>query len=150
MVSRSKIYIRKGSIEEVVQLSRSIPEFDNPHCRDVYEQRLKGKRHLIAVAEIDKELTGFKVGYDKFGNSSFYSWMGGVLPAFRKMGVAAALASFQENYAKEQGFDAVILKTRNRHKNMLLFALKSGFEIIEVETKVPSKENRILLKKKLN
>jgi len=148
-MSVNKVIVRIGSIEEAVRLSNDIPEFDNPHDKEVYEGRLKSKKHLIAIAEVEDELAGFKVGYDKFGNTSFYTWMGGVLPKFRKMGVAKALADFQEQYAIEEGFDSVILKTRNRHKNMLHFALKSGFEIIEVEPRVESSENRILLKKQL-
>lgn len=148
-MSVNRVIVRKGSIEEVVRLSNEIPEFDNPHGKEVYEDRLKSKKHLIAIAEVEGELAGFKVGYDKFGNTSLYTWMGGVLPKFRKMGVAKALADFQEQYAIEEGFDSVILKTRNRHKNMLHFALKFGFEIIEVEPRVESSENRILLKKQL-
>ncbi|MDW3211602.1 MAG: GNAT family N-acetyltransferase [Reichenbachiella sp.] len=148
-MSVNRVIVRKGSIEEVVRLSNEIPEFDNPHDKEVYEDRLKSKKHLIAIAQVEGELAGFKVGYDKLGNSSFYTWMGGVLPKFRKMGVAKVLADFQEQYAIEEGFDSVILKTRNRHKNMLHFALKSGFEIIEVEPRVESSENRILLKKQL-
>lgn len=150
MVNESKIHIRKGAIAEAVQISQSISELDNPHDEEVYKERLEGKKHLVAIAEIDGVLAGFKVGYDKFGNDSFYTWMGGVLPAYRQMGVAKALADFQESYARAQGFDSVILKTRNRHKNMLLFALSSGFEIIDVEPMEPSEENRILLKKRLN
>ncbi|MEP3386899.1 MAG: GNAT family N-acetyltransferase [Reichenbachiella sp.] len=148
-MSVNRVIVRKGSIEEVVRLSNEIPEFDNPHTAEVYKDRLTNKNHLIAIAEVERELAGFKVGYDKFSSSSFYTWMGGVLPKFRKKGVAKALADFQEQYAIEEGFDSVILKTRNRHKNMLHFALKSGFEIIEVEPRVESSESRILLKKQL-
>lgn len=143
------IQIREGSVEEVVQLSRSLPEFLNPHTEDVYDERLKGKLHLIAVAEVDQQLAGFKVGYDKFGDSSFYTWMGGVLPEYRKMGVARSLANFQESFVRKNGFDSIILKTRNRHKNMLLFALSSGFQIIGFEPERVNRESRILLKRDL-
>lgn len=143
------IQIREGSVEEVVQLSRSLPEFLNPHAEDVYDERLKGKLHLIAVAEVDQQLAGFKVGYDKFGDSSFYTWMGGVLPEYRKMGVARSLANFQESFVRKNGFDSIILKTRNRHKNMLLFALSSGFQIIGFEPERVNRESRILLKRDL-
>lgn len=143
------ILIRAGSIDEAVKLSNEMPEFDKPYVEEIYVQRLGDKKHLIAIAEVDGQLAGFKVGYDKFGNSTFYTWMGGVLPQFRKKGLAKALAEFQENYARNEGYNAVILKTRNRHKNMLHFAISSGFEIIEVEPRAESSENRILLKKKL-
>ena len=148
-MSLNKAIIREGSIEEAVTISNQIPEFDNPHVKEIYKQRLGNKKHLIVIAEVEGELAGFKVGYDKFGNTSFYTWMGGVLPKFRKMGLAKALADFQEQFAVEEGFDSIILKTRNRHKNMLHFAISSGFEIMDVETRLESAENRILLKKQL-
>ncbi|WP_422361791.1 GNAT family N-acetyltransferase [Reichenbachiella sp.] len=148
-MSLNKTTIREGSIEEVVKISNQIPEFESPHANEVYQERLQSKKHLIAIAEVEGKLAGFKVGYDKFGNTSFYTWMGGVLPKFRKMGLAKALADFQEQFALEEGFDSIVLKTRNRHKNMLHFAISSGFEIMDVELRSESAENRILLKKQL-
>lgn len=148
-MSLKKTTIRKGSIKEAVELSYQIPEFDNPHSKEIYQERLQNKKHLIAIAEVEGELAGFKVGYDKFGNTSFYTWMGGVLPKFRKKGLAKALAEFQEQFAMKEGFNSVILKTRNCHKNMLHFAISSGFEIVDVELREKSSENRILLNKQL-
>lgn len=143
------IIIRQGTIKEVVELSRAIPEFHDPYKEEDYYERLNDKQHLILVADVHGELAGFKVGYDKFGDRSFYTWMGGVLPAFRKQGVAKMLAEYQEEYAKNAGFKSILLKTRNRHKNMLLFAISSGFKIVEVECREPIEENRILLRKLL-
>lgn len=148
-MNSSQLKIREGAIQEVVDISLEIPEFDNPYNKEVYEQRLNGKIFLIAIAEINGQLAGFKVGYDKFGSKTFYTWMGGVLPDYRNAGVARALAKFQEQFAKNEGFETVLLKTRNRHKAMLHFALNSGFQIIEVESRPDVSENRILLKKSL-
>lgn len=145
-----KFKIREGQLAEAVSLSQNIPEFDNPHDLSVYEQRLSGKKYLVAIAEVDRKPVGFKVGYDKFDNKSFYTWMGGVLPKYRKQGIAKLLAEYQERFASANGFDSVVLKTRNRHKNMLHFAISSGFQIIEVEQRDDVSENRILLKKALD
>lgn len=126
-----------------------IPEFDNPYSSEEYLNRLNNKKHLIAVAELHNQLVGFKVGYEWTDNATFYSWMGGVLPEFRKMGVARNLAEFQEQYARRNGFERILMKTRNMHKNMLIFAIASGFNIIQVEPKSEVLENRILLSKKI-
>jgi ribosomal protein S18 acetylase RimI-like enzyme len=76
--------------------------------------------------------------------------MGGVKKNYRRLGVAQALATYQEGYAISKGYDSIILKTRNRHKNMLVFAVKSGFEIIKVLTMNSIIEHRIILKKQLS
>mgnify|MGYP001803332228 CR=1 FL=1 len=45
--------IRQGSINEVVEISRQIPEFINPYSEEIYEARLSGVPHLILVAEVE-------------------------------------------------------------------------------------------------
>lgn len=92
---------------------------------------------------------GFKVGYNKENNGSFYSWMGGVLRAYRQAGVARELARVQEAWAKKEGFTRIRFKTRNRHKAMLLFAIKNSFAIMAVEPREIVAEYRIVLEKEL-
>lgn len=141
------ISITEGTIDMVVELSQQIPEFVNPHGAAVYQARLSKAPHLILVAFIAQKAVGFKVGYEREGY--FYSWMGGVLPAYRKLGIAQKLADAQENWARSKGYPSVTFKTRNHHKAMLLFAIKNGFDIIGVETRDVPAEHRILLQKKL-
>lgn len=139
--------ILKGDIEMVVKLTRQIPEFIDPHGASEYHQRLTGVPHLILIAFIENQPVGFKVGYERDGN--FYSWMGGVLPEYRKVGIAQALADAQEQWAMEHGYRSITFKTRNAHKAMLLFALKNGFDIIGFQAMDNVAENRILLRKEL-
>src|SRR5687768_15065806 len=95
------LVIRNGYIEEAVAISRQIPEFDHPHKADEYRKRLMGKKQLILIAWKEDKAIGFKVGYDKENDGSFYSWMGGVLPAYRHDGVAKELANVQETWARQ-------------------------------------------------
>ncbi len=137
--------IKKGTIETVVQLSKMIPEFSAPHGAKEYEKRLKSVPHLILIAFDNSNPIGFKVGYERDGY--FYSWMGGVLPAYRKMGVAQQLANKQETWAKQHNYPHITFKTRNHHRAMLMFALKNGFQIIGFKKRSNISENRILLRK---
>jgi ribosomal protein S18 acetylase RimI-like enzyme len=137
--------IREVDIATVVALSRQIPEFDGPPGISAYEKRLAGVPHLLLAAEQGGQLAGFKAGYEREGY--FYSWMGGVLPAFRRKGLARALAQAQENWARQQGYTTITFKTRNQHKGMLLFALKNGFDIIGFKAYDDVKASRILLRK---
>ena len=119
--------IKNGSIEEAINISMRLPEFHNPHQKEVYEERLGSKKHLILIAYKNEEPIGFKVGYER--DDTFYSWMGGVLPNFRKSGVAKKLATVQEDWARKNGFQTITFKTRNRLKGMLIFALKNNFNL---------------------
>ena len=73
-----------------------------------------------SAAEVDGEPAGFKVGYER--ENYFYSWMGAVLPAYRRLGIAQKLADQQEKWAKSAGYTTIRFKTRNHHKGMFIFA----------------------------
>ncbi|MEQ8711855.1 MAG: GNAT family N-acetyltransferase [Cyclobacteriaceae bacterium] len=144
----NKIKIRRGTIEEAVALSRLIPEFENPAGAETYRNKLEGRDHLIVLAEID-EPCGFKVGYDREGDGTFYSWIGGVLPDYRRNCVARALAYEMENYCREQQYTHLRMKTRNEHKAMLQFAVRNGFYITGLKAYPDPMKSRILLEKRL-
>jgi GNAT superfamily N-acetyltransferase len=143
------IHIRKGAFQECVDLSSKIPEFNSPYKIDEYKKRCAGK-YLALIAEIDNKPVGFKIGYDRFKNGSFYSWMGGVLPKFRRMGIAYSLENSQEKWAAENEFSSILLKTRQKHDGMIAFSLNRGFIITEETQITPDEETRIWMQKSLN
>lgn len=142
------IIIKIGQLNDAIGISNQIPEFESPYGIDEYDNRLDAPS-LILTAEMDDRPVGFKIGYDRFQNGSFYSWMGGVLPEYRKKGIAEQLADHQEKWAKENGYTSIKLKTRKKHDAMLEFSLKRGFVIKEEISKIPESESRIWLEKKL-
>lgn len=143
------VAIREASIDEVVALSERIPEFIDPHGVSEYRSRLEGKPSLVLAAYHQGTAVGFKVGYQKASDGSFYSWMGAVLPSYRKAGVASLLAHHQEQWAKAQGYNRIRFKTRNNLKAMQIFALKRGFHIIAIEPRAAIPEYRIIMEKPL-
>jgi len=125
--------IAQGTIEQAMEIERQIPEFDTPHRRAEYERRLSGTNPLILIAEIDGANAGYKVGYDRHHNGTYYSWVGGVLPEFRGLKLASALANEQERWATAQGYKSIILKTKPHFDTMIGFAHKRGFVLINVD-----------------
>ena len=113
---------------------------ENPY--EEYNRRLANVHHKILVAFVDDRPVGFKVGY-ALDQLTFYSWMGGVMPEFRRLGIARRLAANQEQWAGQNGYRIIKLKTRNIHKRMLIFALKSGFFVEDVELKNDPDQHRI-------
>jgi len=143
----SIIKIQEDTLETVVAISKKIPEFHNPHELATYQERLKNVPSIALVAYVNGVPAGFKVGYERDGY--FYSWMGAILPTFRRLGLARQLAEKQEAWAKEKGYPDVTFKTRNGLKPMLIFALSRGFDIIEIQPRTTIAEYRIILRKKL-
>jgi ribosomal protein S18 acetylase RimI-like enzyme len=146
-----QIEVLESDIATAATISKLIPEFSQPHPVEEYRKRMQGKKTLILVAHAEGKVAGFKAGYDKYGDGSFYSWMGGVLPEYRKQHIAKRLAERQESWARVHGFNCIIFKTRNRHKAMLIFAITNGFHIIGIEPKDNIPEDyRILLRKDID
>jgi ribosomal protein S18 acetylase RimI-like enzyme len=144
-----KYQIREASPSELLWVHERIPEFPGKASLDFYTERLKDRLHLALVAEKDGELLGFKVGYQDGTPETFYSWMGGVIPEFRKHGIADALADYQENWAREKGFKSIFFKTRNRFPAMISFGLSRGFKIVQVIRKGGVEDYRVVMKKGL-
>ena len=144
----NKVVIIESTLAETLELGKKIPEFNPPFLTlAAAEEKLKNLQTLFLVAKINDEIAGFKAGYEK--TDSFYSWLGGVFPKFRRMGVAKALANYQEAWAKANGYTAITFKTRNCHRNMILFGIKNGFQIIDFQPKAEIEQHRILLRKSL-
>lgn len=118
-------------MEEAHQLMLGIPEFDRPRSLHDMQARLP-EGALILVAELDGLLAGFKIGYP-VSDTDLYSWLGGVLPAYRQTGLAQQLLAFQENCARERGFRALSVKSMNRYPSMLRLLIKNGYQIRAVE-----------------
>ena len=142
------ILIRPRNFQECIVLSRRIPEFDSPYDVIEYEKRY-AEDHISLTALAGEKPAGFKIGYDRFKDGSFYSWMGGVLPQYRKQGVASSLANNQEEWARKKGFSSIRLKIWKRHQAMLKFCIQRGFTVIKKIPKNFDSESRIWLEKQL-
>lgn len=115
---------------------------------DFFVERIHSKEELLINLCYDSEdLIGFKVGY-RYNENTFYSWVGGVLTANRKQGIAQKLMELQHQKAKEIGFDSVRTKSMNPFKAMMILNLKNGFDIVQVYTN-DSGQTKIVFEKKL-
>lgn len=141
--------VRKGTLDEVMEILPQIPEFNNAYARSEFNLRLNDNPSLILVYEEEGVPVGFKCGYRReTSNNSFYSWMGAVLPDSRRGGVASRLLQAMEVWCRKNGYEELTFKTLNEHKAMLIFAIENGFEIFSVENR-KGKEPRIWCSKKL-
>ena len=91
----------------------------------------------------------FKIGYDRYSDGSFYSWMGGVLPNYRRKGIANNLADRQEIWAKKKGYNSIKLQTRSKHNAMLALAINRGFQITNRNEKISNSNTHIWMSKPL-
>lgn len=123
--------IRPGSIAEAWHVLQAIPEFDQRRSLAQLQERLPASA-LVLIAEADGQPVGCKLGYAA-EDGSLYSWLGGVLPAHRKTGLAQRLLEAQEAWANVHGFAAVTVKSMNRYPAMLRLLIRNGYQVRLVE-----------------
>lgn len=142
------IITRHATFEEIHALYRQIPEFGGLHSLADLRQRVGRSACHLLIAEIGGQPAGFKLGYQA-QEKVFYSWLGGVLPAFRRHGVARALLAEQERWAQAQGYRQMRVKTRNRFQAMLMMLIGHHYQIVQLEKKGEVADYRLLLEKTL-
>jgi len=117
--------------------------------RDVafFERRFRNRMNpLVLGARIKDDEVGFLCGME-LKPSVFFSWLVGVLPDARRMGVATQLMLAAEDWAREQGYRAVRFECGNRHRAMLSFGVASGYDIIGIRWDVDRSENLVIFEK---
>ena len=122
--------IKIVDIETVYPVYLKISEFQDYLSIDDIKTRI-GDKNLCLVHLQNDEITGFKIGYEK-SNEEFYSWIGAVLPQYRRLGIAKELLSFQEEWACEQGYRSISVKSMNIYPAMLNMLLNNGYRICDI------------------
>ena len=112
------------------------------------ESKLEHKKGLLAFVSMEGNIvTGFKFGYE-VEEGIFYSWLGGVHPAYQKRGIASKLMKAQHDECKKRGYKKVRTYSNNARKAMIITNIKHGFDI--TETFIDAKgRHKIVLEKQL-
>lgn len=93
--------------------------------------KMKSKQQLLVMTAMDgKKVIGYKMGYE-IDNIKFYSWLGGVDPNYRNLGIASTLMEKQHQHLKGKGYYVVQTKTMNKWRSMLVLNIKNGFDVID-------------------
>ncbi len=142
------IQVRQGTLEEALNIARQIKEFSQTTTRESLKQRLEGKSSLILVAEENQQLLGFKMGY-RLDESTFYSWLGGVVVNARGKGIAQALLDEQEKWARDHNYQNITVKSRNQFPSMLRLLLRNDYLIDNYEKRDDPLASRIHFIKRL-
>ena len=107
----------------------------------------EGRNNLLAhVAFAGETPVGFKLGYESAAKV-FYSWLGGVLPDWRRQGVAQELLRIQHQSVQALGYKKITTKSRNQFPAMLILNIKNGFHIVGTEFRDEKKHLSILFAK---
>ncbi|MFK2819176.1 hypothetical protein U0L90_03540 [Flavobacteriaceae sp. LMIT009] len=121
----------KELLDEILEVYKSI--FDD-YKLDFFKSRIHKKEGVLIILCYNSDmLVGFKIGY-RYNETTFYSWVGGVLLSYRQKGIAKQLAKLQEENVTTKRYSKMRTKSMNRFKPMMILNLKNGFNIVQVYT----------------
>lgn len=104
---------------------------------------------LMLMAYIDDVPVGFKIGYRE-NRFTFYSAKGGVLPDYRRTGLARRMLYDMMARVKEKGYVRFAFDTfPNRHPGMTILALNEGFRLVKADFNTVYRDYRLRFEKKL-
>jgi hypothetical protein len=110
--------------------------------------------HEICVPESDPKLadlvTRLREEVQFAGRRVLYSWIGGTRRDWRGQGFFRALTEQQELWATEQGFDEIVVKTKNKFYDMRGTLDHLRFQVVKYERNDgDNAESKVYLSKKL-
>ena len=170
--------LEQGALE-IQYIEEFFGEFPRKKTAAEIVKRLKGRAHLILLAtaplpddpgtvvpvsfkvaheiqvpetepklaDLVRRLDGC-VGFD--GRRVLYTWIGGTRRDWRGKGFFRALTEQQEIWAIEQGFDEIVVKTKNKFYDMRGTLDHLRFEVVKYERNHNANaESKVYLSKKL-
>src|SRR5438552_7018294 len=110
--------------------------------------------HEIRIPETEPKLIDLVhrlSDYVQFGGRRvLYTWIGGTRRDWRGQGFFRALTEQQEHWAIEQGFDEIVVKTKNKFYDMRGTLDPLRFQVVKYERfAVDNAESKVYLSKKL-
>lgn len=104
---------------------------------------------MLLLAYHGEEPVGFKVGYRE-NRYTFYSAKGGVVPAYRRRGVARLLLYDMMERARARGYLRFAYDTfPNKHPGMTVLGLAEGFRVMKADYNPSYRDYRLRFEKKL-
>ena len=135
---------------------------DVPLITDLYNQIYKPRRDeaffkrrflgrynpVIMTAIVDGNPVGFFLGFE-LKPSVFFEWLYGVLPHYRRQGIAAQLMDAANAWAKQHEYTSSRLECHNQHRPMLHMAIKAEYDILGIRWDPDRHANLVIFEKAL-
>lgn len=120
-----------------------------PRDVDTFERRFRGRYNVLQlVARVDDRPVGFFLGFE-LKPTVFFSWFYGVLPDYRRQGIASQLMDAVHAWAKQNDYESIRFECHNQHRPMLHLAIALGYDIVGIRWDPDRGDNLVIFEKVL-
>lgn len=131
----------------IVELYNAV--FTPHHDLAFFERRLRGRTNTLnLIAEVDRRPVGFSCGIELKPNT-WFNWLVGVLPDYRRAGIASQLIEAEHAWAADHGYSYVRMECHNQHRAVLYLAIRAGFDVVGVRWDADRQSNLVVLEREL-
>ena len=119
--------------------------------RDVesFRRRYLGRYNVLQmIARIKDRPVGFFMGFE-LKPTTFFAWFYGVLPDFRRQGIATQLMEAVHDWARDQEYESVRLECHNSARPMLHLAIALGYIVAGIRWDPDRGDNLVIFEKVL-
>lgn len=123
--------------------------FAPPVAPEFFTRRYRGRFNVSQmVAEIEKSPAGFIIGFELMP-STYFCWLCGVLPDYRRQSIATQLIRAQHAWARDQHYEIMRFECQNQHRPMLQVAIGEGYDLVGIRWDTASGNNVVIFEKDL-
>ena len=101
------------------------------------------------VARLDDRPVGFFLGFE-LKPGVMFEWFYGVVPEFRRQGIASQLMDAVHDWARLQEYDAIRFECHNQHRPMLHLSIALGYDIVGIRWDPDRGDNLVIFEKVLH
>jgi GNAT superfamily N-acetyltransferase len=137
-------------LEELPEIVRLYNQIFRP-MRDVesVRRRYMGRYNVLQMlARIADRPVGFFMGFE-LKPTVYYAWFYGVLPEFRRQGIASQLMDAVHSWAQQNGYESIRFECHNQHRPMLHLATAKEYDIVGIRWDPDRGANLVLFEKSL-
>jgi GNAT superfamily N-acetyltransferase len=135
-------------LSTVVELYNLI--FRPQRGEEFFRRRYLGRYNVLQmVARVGDRPVAFFLGFE-LKPSMFFAWLYGVLPDFRRQGIASQLMEAVHSWARLHEYVSIRFECHNQHRPMLHLAIALGYDIVGMRWDPDRGDNLVIFEKVLN
>ncbi len=124
--------------------------FRPPRNLESFKRRYLGRHNVLQmVARLDNRPVGFFLGFE-LKPLAFFEWFYGVLPEFRRQGIASQLMDAVHSWARLNDYESIRFECHNQHRPMLHLGIAQGYDIVGLRWDPDRGANLLLFQKALS
>jgi GNAT superfamily N-acetyltransferase len=120
-----------------------------PKDADSFKRRFRGRYNILQmIARIKDQPVGFFMGFE-LKPTTFFAWFYGVLPDYRRQGIATQLMEAVHDWARGEEYESIRLECHNAARSMLHLAIALDYIVAGIRWDPDRGDNLVIFEKTL-